>query len=417
MLAETPQSCCGCRNTDALGNVAFRAAGLAATTAGEWISVTATDPAGNTSEFSQDVRASYVFSGFLAPLSTGVSYALGRTIPVKFQLTDANGSPVTSAAAVTALQIVPINPAGPAFSPVPDDGKGLVANGAQFQFNRQTKGLSAGAYQIQVTLADGTSQTKTIQLQAGGGPAGLMADTTGASGTGTAGGLLGGDLTVSINDPGRLLTADEQARIADAIAVIDIAVAPYGVTITQIDPTSGPADVTIDTSATSAVGGYADGVLGCQSGTEVTLIQGWSWYAGSHPAAIGPGKFDLETVAMHELEHVLGLGHSADPASVMYATLAAGAANRALTAADLDMPDADGEPATGLHVRLPVRGTPIQVPLPPGNRPQAESDLPGAVDAIDQAIEALARADVVVNGLARTRHRIPTLYVIGPQGP
>jgi hypothetical protein len=38
----------------------------------------------------------YKFSGFLAPLSTSLSYGLGRTIPIKFQLTDSNGAFITS---------------------------------------------------------------------------------------------------------------------------------------------------------------------------------------------------------------------------------------------------------------------------------------------------------------------------------
>ena len=159
-----------------------------------------------------------------------------------------------------------------------------------------------------------------------------------------------------------MLTADEQARISEAISLIDLTVAPYGVTITQIDPSSGPADLTLDTGSTSAVGGYADGVLGCQSGIEVTLIQGWNWYAGADPAAIQAGQFDFETVVMHELGHVLGLGHSADATSLMYATLGVGTANRNLTVADLNVPDADGGGASGLHARM-LRTLPA-LPLP-----------------------------------------------------
>jgi hypothetical protein len=43
--------------TDSTGHASFNADGLAATTPGEWISATATDPAGNTSQFALDVQA------------------------------------------------------------------------------------------------------------------------------------------------------------------------------------------------------------------------------------------------------------------------------------------------------------------------------------------------------------------------
>ena len=66
---------------------------------------------------------------------------------------------------MTGLQIVPVNPSGPALNPVSSDGKGLTVSGGQFQFNWQTKGLAAGSYQIQLSLADGTTQTKAIQLR------------------------------------------------------------------------------------------------------------------------------------------------------------------------------------------------------------------------------------------------------------
>ena len=90
----------------------------------------------------------YQFSGFLPPLSTGVSYALGRAIPIKFTLADYAGAAVTSLAAVTGMQIVPVNPTGASFSPTSTDGKGLTYSGRQFLFSWKTTGQPAGSYQI-----------------------------------------------------------------------------------------------------------------------------------------------------------------------------------------------------------------------------------------------------------------------------
>jgi hypothetical protein len=73
---------------------------------------------------------------------------------------------------------------------------------------------------------------------------------------------------------------------------------------------------------------------------------------GSDPARIGTGQYDFETVLTHELGHALGLGHSLNAGSVMYATLAPGSTNRALTTADLNIPDTDTS-ACGLHAAAP----------------------------------------------------------------
>ena len=48
----------------------------------------------------------------------------------------------------------------------------------------------------------------------------------------TAGQLLAGDLTVYVVDPTGVVTADERARISDAIAAIDSIINPFAVTIT-----------------------------------------------------------------------------------------------------------------------------------------------------------------------------------------
>jgi hypothetical protein len=155
--------------------------------------------------------------------------------------------------------------------------------------------------------------------------------------------LMAGDLSAYINDPSGLFTADELARIQDAINDWDALLAPYSVTITEVsDPTL--ANIVIDTSTTSASGGADAGVLGCYNGAtgEITIIQGWNWYAGSDTSQIGADQYDFETTVTHELGHALGLGHSTDTSSPMYATLATGVANRTVTTLDLNIPDPPG---------------------------------------------------------------------------
>jgi hypothetical protein len=108
----------------------------------------------------------------------------------------------------------------------------------------------------------------------------------------------------------------------------------------------------------SAVGSYADGVLGCTTDAgQITLIAGWNWYAGSDATQIGSTQYDFETVVIHELGHALGLGHSASATSVMFATLAAGTANRGIAPADLNVPDTDGG-VCGLHAASPQVAAP-----------------------------------------------------------
>jgi hypothetical protein len=206
-------------------------------------------------------------------------------------------------------------------------------------------------------------------------------------GTGTAGQLLAGDLVVYVNDPGGLFTPAEQDRIQDAVNVAAAVVAPYGVSISETtDPAA--ANVVIDTGSTSAAGGRADGVLGCYtSAGEITLIQGWSWYAGADASAVGPGQYDFETAVLHELGHALGLGHSSNSASVMFATLATGVAERVLNVADLAIPDAaagaDALHAAAVAQRVPVTTTFLPVPSElarPAFNPTLGQSAPGQPD-------------------------------------
>jgi hypothetical protein len=101
-------------------------------------------------------------------------------------------------------------------------------------------------------------------------------------------------------------------------------------------------DVVVSMASTCALGGAADGVLGCESPGSIALVSGWDWYAGADPSAIGAGQYDFQTVVEHELGHALGLGEGTDPGSVMYPTLAAGATNRNLLADNLNVTNGDG---------------------------------------------------------------------------
>jgi hypothetical protein len=293
----------------------------------------------------QNVR--YGFGGFLAPLNSNLTFGLNRTVPIKFQLTDYIGNYISSLSAVTSLQV--LNAQGVnVFIDAGSTALRYDLTAKQFIANWNTKGLLAGSYTVALMLADGTTYIKSVQLSKNGSSAGLVTVGTDA-GTTAIGALLGGDIDLYVDNSNGDLTADELARIQDAVTAVDAVTLPYGVAVMEVtDPTV--ADVTLNMDITSAVGGYSDGVLGCTTDAgQITIIAGWNFYAGSDATQIGTAQYDFQTVVTHELGHALGLGHNSNSTSVMFATLNAGTANRVLTTADLNVPDTGTGGACGLH--------------------------------------------------------------------
>lgn len=69
-------------------------------------------------------------------------------------------------------------------------------------------------------------------------------------------------------------------------------------------------------------------------------IRGWDmrFYDGDHTWSISPssGQFDLEGVAVHELGHALGLGHSTDGSATMFPSTSSGQASMQLRSIEND---------------------------------------------------------------------------------
>jgi hypothetical protein len=356
--------------------------------------------------------APYTFSGFLPPLNKNLAFASGRTVPIKFQLTDLNGNFISSLSDVTALAVIYPDGSAHAIS-----GLRYDATANQFIANWSTKGLATGSYTISLSLLDGTTQTVTVQLTTTHSSAGMT--TTTAGGTSAApGGLLGGNIDLFVDNTNGELTADELARIQDAVAAVDTVTGLYGVAVAEVaDPRL--ADVTLHMDTTSAVGGYAEGVLGCTTDAgQITIIQGWNFYAGSDASQITSAQYDFETVVSHELGHALGLGHSLDSTSVMFATLNTGMVNRSLISADLNVADSDTTGACGLHA-APVLAEAVDFP------PIAYSAFGGATANVQtsqksadnfpsQAVLNAASTDWPSGSGFSDRH---TSLLIGPQSP
>ncbi len=152
-----------------------------------------------------------------------------------------------------------------------------------------------------------------------------------------------GTILVAIDPLDGDQAADELARIADAIASLNVQLGNYGVSLEIAGAENvDAADIYIHIASTSDIGGMAEGVLGVtEFGGEITIITGWNYYYGTDPTAVGADQYDFQTVATHELSHAIGLGHSADAVSVMFPYLATATARHTLSADDMLFIDND----------------------------------------------------------------------------
>lgn len=115
----------------------------------------------------------YIFSGFLTALSPdgsdGKTFNVGSTVPVKWQLKNAQGGFIVAPSAVGAIQVAPDPSCVAGQQGLAIDanftGTGLQENNDRYQFNWKTTGLNTGCYAFLLPLDDGTVQSAVVQLR------------------------------------------------------------------------------------------------------------------------------------------------------------------------------------------------------------------------------------------------------------
>lgn len=138
-----------------------------------FVTWTAADPHGNAATAVQKVNVKYDFSGILQPINpNGTSiFKLGSTVPVKFQLKDAAGNSVSTAAATISTAKYSNGVLGTELEAVSTSAATTGSwfrydsTSSQYIFNLATKGLTTGAYQLTVKLDDGNAYKVVISLK------------------------------------------------------------------------------------------------------------------------------------------------------------------------------------------------------------------------------------------------------------
>lgn len=136
-------------------------------------SVTAIDNAGNETIQTVTYYVRYVYGGILQPINRDGSsiFKLGSTVPVKFQLQDANGNFVANATVKLYLAKISNNVVGDYIEAI-STSRATTDNlfrydtaSNQYIFNLGTKTLSTGTWQLRILLDDGTSKYVVIGLR------------------------------------------------------------------------------------------------------------------------------------------------------------------------------------------------------------------------------------------------------------
>jgi sugar lactone lactonase YvrE len=136
--------------------------------------VSATDVAGHTASVTHRYSVRFGFDGFFAPLvnlpKTNRGPA-GRTFPVKFSLTDANGAFISAPSAVTGATAVP-GVCGAAAADIAADETTVELGGLKYDpatgtwlFNWKTATSQVGCWTLEIRLADGSVHLIGFELR------------------------------------------------------------------------------------------------------------------------------------------------------------------------------------------------------------------------------------------------------------
>lgn len=137
------------------------------------LEIIATDNAGNTNTLIKTFNVGYNFGGFLPPIKidgNGI-YKQGRTLPVKFQLTDINNNYISTATPYLFIAKISNGIAGSDEIPLStssadaDNKFRYDQNSNQYIYNLSTNSMTAGTWQLKVALDDGKSYTVLISIK------------------------------------------------------------------------------------------------------------------------------------------------------------------------------------------------------------------------------------------------------------